>query len=447
MAISLTTEQIVALAPDPASAKAGQALASPGKWGALGWKEQAVWGECQGSGSKPYQVQIDLSEPAFRCTCPSRKFPCKHGLGLFLIFVNHAAAVREGAAPAWVAEWLAKRGEKAEKQKSVSAEPERPKSEAELAKAAEQQTKRAEQREKKVADGLADLQLWLCDLARHGLASVQSRPYKFWDEAAGRLVDAQAPGPARMLREMASIPATGEGWQERLVEQIGLLTLLAEAYSRIETLPEPVQADVRDALGWNVRQDGVLTGEGVADTWSVLGQNAYGEEQLRVSRTWLRGRNSGRYALILQFTRPGQPLETVLAAGTQFEGEMAFFPGACSLRALVKARSAATEPLTALPARLSIAAALDACADMLARSPWIAVLPIVLGQVTPAVSNGIWHVQDQDSISLPLDSDFAQGWKLMAVSGGHPVDLFGEWNGRELFPLSAWHQGKLILLM
>jgi uncharacterized Zn finger protein len=27
-------------------------------------------------------VSVDLSGPAFRCTCPSRKFPCKHGLAL-----------------------------------------------------------------------------------------------------------------------------------------------------------------------------------------------------------------------------------------------------------------------------------------------------------------------------------------------------------------------------
>ena len=39
-----TIEQILALAPDAASAKAGQALATPHKWSGFGTHEHAVWG-------------------------------------------------------------------------------------------------------------------------------------------------------------------------------------------------------------------------------------------------------------------------------------------------------------------------------------------------------------------------------------------------------------------
>src|SRR5215475_1819758 len=65
-----TAEQILALAPDAASAKAGQGLAAARKWLKLGADEQPAWGLCQGSGKDPYQTQIDLTEPAFRCACP-----------------------------------------------------------------------------------------------------------------------------------------------------------------------------------------------------------------------------------------------------------------------------------------------------------------------------------------------------------------------------------------
>src|SRR6266700_2307982 len=106
---TFTTEQILAMAPDTSSATAGKALASPGKWVTLGCSEAAVWGECQGSGSKPYEVDIDLSEPAFRCSCPSRKFPCKHGLGLLLLFAGQPGALAAGAKPDWVVAWAAKR--------------------------------------------------------------------------------------------------------------------------------------------------------------------------------------------------------------------------------------------------------------------------------------------------------------------------------------------------
>src|SRR5690349_3953168 len=104
MTIALTTEQIIAMAPDAASVKAGRDLAAPRKWVRLGRDEQAAWGECQGSGAAPYRTQVALSEPAYACACPSRKFPCKHALGLFLLMGAQPEALEAGEAPAWVSE-------------------------------------------------------------------------------------------------------------------------------------------------------------------------------------------------------------------------------------------------------------------------------------------------------------------------------------------------------
>jgi len=103
----LTPDQILSLAPDDASAKAAKGLLAPAKWPTLGCNETAIWGECQGSGSKPYQVSIDLGGPTFKCTCPSRKFPCKHGLAVYLLRAQKEAAFTAHEPPPWVAEWLA----------------------------------------------------------------------------------------------------------------------------------------------------------------------------------------------------------------------------------------------------------------------------------------------------------------------------------------------------
>ncbi len=62
-----TIEQIQALAPDERALKAGKSQAVPGKWSDRGMNEAAVWGLCKGSGKDPYQTQIDLIGPAFRC--------------------------------------------------------------------------------------------------------------------------------------------------------------------------------------------------------------------------------------------------------------------------------------------------------------------------------------------------------------------------------------------
>ena len=71
-----STEQVTALAPDKQVATAGLKLASPTKWSDTGVHEALVWGSASGSGKKPYRVCVDLSGPAFKCSCPSRKFPC-----------------------------------------------------------------------------------------------------------------------------------------------------------------------------------------------------------------------------------------------------------------------------------------------------------------------------------------------------------------------------------
>ena len=166
--MNLTSDQVVALAPDTASAKAGRGLVRTAKWPTLGQSADAVWGECQGSGSKPYQVSVDLDGLAFKCTCPSRKFPCKHGLGLLLLAVEQPDAVKIGDPPPWTAHWLATRRDKAEKKTAAAAnKAESPDSPAD----AEAAAKRAAKRLAKMREGGAELGLWLVDQVRHGLAS------------------------------------------------------------------------------------------------------------------------------------------------------------------------------------------------------------------------------------------------------------------------------------
>ncbi|MYW01993.1 SWIM zinc finger family protein, partial [Streptomyces sp. SID3343] len=114
-----TAEQVLALAPDAASRKAGDKLAVPRPWSRTGSAELAggggaVWGECTGSGATPYRTVVDLSGPASQCSCPSRKFPCKHVLGLLLLWAGGTEA-SIGVAPDWADAWLTARRDRAEK--------------------------------------------------------------------------------------------------------------------------------------------------------------------------------------------------------------------------------------------------------------------------------------------------------------------------------------------
>jgi hypothetical protein len=432
---TLTADQILALAPDAGSAKAGQGLASRRKWLALGRSDQAAWGECQGSARDPYRTQIDLAEPAFRCSCPSRKFPCKHGLGLFLLLASEPSAFDQGPPPPWVVEWLQRRSQSAAQREPKPA-PAPAEGDAQKKRVAAQ-AKTSAAREAKVAAGVDELGRWLRDLIRQGLASAQGRPYSFWEGMAARMVDAQAPGLARMLRALAGIPASGEGWQARLLERLALLHLLLEGYRRIETLSLDTQADIRAAVGWSYNQDELLESAGLRDRWQILGQRVEDEDHLRVQRTWLWGETCARPALILAFAAPGQPLDRSLAPGTALDADLVFFPSAYPQRALVKQRHGSPTPLGSTPGYADLGAATAACAAALAAFPWLERFPMPLQSVTPVQTGERWAVRDGAGRALPLALGFAHSWRLLALSGGRPLALFGEWNGMSLLPLSV----------
>lgn len=105
--MELNAEGVGALAPD-AKAAAGRKLAVPAKWQGLGRGEGTVWGEHRGSAL--CQVSADLSDLSAKCSCPSRKLPRKHSLGL--LFLAAEGALAEAPPPDWVSGWLARRAAK-----------------------------------------------------------------------------------------------------------------------------------------------------------------------------------------------------------------------------------------------------------------------------------------------------------------------------------------------
>src|SRR5262249_16808249 len=151
-----STEQILALAPDAAAAKSGRDLAVARKWLTLGASDACAWGTLQGSGKDPYQTSVDLQGPAFKCTCPSRKFPGRDGLGLLLLLGQAPGALsRSSQPPEWTTEWLAKRGDQEERRKSARERVEAPVDPEAAARSAAAAQQRAALREAKVSAGLS----------------------------------------------------------------------------------------------------------------------------------------------------------------------------------------------------------------------------------------------------------------------------------------------------
>ncbi len=422
--------RVLALAPDAPSQRAAQSLASDRAWSLTGSAEPgAVWGECRGSAAAPYRTVVDLSGPAYRCSCPSRKFPCKHVLALLLLWVEGSVKDHADRPPDWAASWLTGRAGKAsDAQPREPGEPKNP----------EMAARRAEQREARVATGLAELDRWLCDQVRQGLAVSQKSGYVHWDDIAARMVDAQAPGLAERLRALASVPHSGAGWDGRLLEEYALLRLLAVAYRRQAELPPPLRETVRSRIGFSLRQADVLAGgQPVRDHWQVLARRDLEQDRIRTRRTWLRGGKTGRYALVLGFAAAGQSLDDSLTVGTEADADLVFYPGAVPLRALVLTKHDTVDG--APPAGDTIAGLLAGYAAALAEDPWLDGWPAVL-DVTPARSP-VADLSDAAGDALPLHPGAGYCWPLFALSGGRPLTVAGEWTPRGLWPLTAWDEG------
>jgi hypothetical protein len=417
-----STAQVEALAPDAASAKAARALSAPISWSATGRLDDVLWGQC-----RSYQVCVDLTGPAFRCSCPSRKIPCKHALALLLLWADTGVAT--APAPDFAREWQAARAAKAAAKPRSAAVPD-------PAAAA----KRAAQRAERVAGGMTELRRWLDDQIRQGLAGAQRAGHQPYEAMAARLVDAQAPAAANAVRRLGTVAGIGPHWADRLLGELALLRLLVSGHDRLAELPPELAATVRSRIGFPVASEDVLAGPHVTDRWQVLGQVEIDDGALTTRRTWLRG-SQGRFALVLSFAAPGQPLVADLVPGTEFRGELAFYPGAAPLRALVASRDSAAEPFSAPDGALTVTEALRGYSTVVAAEPWRYDAPVLLAGVTPTEDG--W-LADATGAALPLAPGHSEPWWLLAAAGGEPATVAAEWSPAGLRPLAAWAGGSFV---
>ncbi|HEX4703865.1 MAG TPA: SWIM zinc finger family protein, partial [Pseudonocardiaceae bacterium] len=422
-------ERVLSLVPDAAALKAARTQAASTRWRVEGASGDAVWGHCQGSAAAPYQVRIDLTGPAFQCSCPSRRLPCKHAVGLLLRW--SAGAIAEAPVPEWVGEWLAERAAKAERAaaRTGAADP------VEAERAAR---KRQERRAERVSAGVAELSEWLADQLRHGIAGLPATGAEPLRAAAARMVDAQAPGLASALQRAAGQVGRGRDWPGAVLSELALVHLLLAAHGRLAELPVPLADTVRAQLGYTIDTAEVLaTGSRVADRWLVLGRVDQVGEQLATRRTWLRGLETGRVALVLSFAPPGRLLDTSLLPGTEVVACLAFYPGAVPLRAAVADRTTEPDPPAARPPGESVDAALAGYAAALAGDPWCARWPMVLADVRPAAGRNGWLLVDPFGAALRLKSTVDHR-PLLSVSAGRPLTVAAEWAADGLRPLSCW---------
>jgi hypothetical protein len=339
--------------------------------------------------------------------------------------------------------WISSREEKAEKKSEKQAA-----QEAKLANdatgagpavVAKDNSKSIEKRLSKIQAGAKELELWLHDLLRRGLAELPAREPGYWQSMAARMVDAQAAGLARELSRLEACVSSRADWPLVFARRLGRLNLLLQGCQRFRELSPGLQADLRAQLGWAVDKQEVLTsGQRVADSWLVLGLRQWQEEKLFTRWVWLWGLSSGRSALIIDFSHGSSLFAQPFVVGTLQAGELAYYPSACPLRALLLESQASSMPAVAPAAAADLNQALASVAEARARNPWQEVHLLMVDSVRLLVSDGAFMAIDQQSCCLPLTLEPERLWRLVALAGGTPLRLCAEWEGETLRPLSVW---------
>lgn len=447
MAISSAT--LTEIAPDQASLNAAKALLKPGKWPLRRQDAEArlVWGECQGSGANPYRVVFDAVDLGYKCSCPSRKFPCKHVLALMWFHAEEPGGFEHDAVPDWVQDWLGRRRKPAE-----GAPPERSLSAVgkSLAAAMEPAGKskdltddarsrgaaeaRAAATQTALLAAMSDLENWVADQLRTGLVGLLADLGPRCRTIAARMADGKAGALAGRLDELPGelMALPGPDRLDALVAHLGKLVILARAFRA-----EPGAPHLRRAVASAEDRDAVLDHADalrVNGVWEVAGERIRTRRDGLVSQaSWLLnlGSTGPRFALLLDyFPASAGRRASAFVSGTQFEAELAFYPGGPPLRAIVVERkplaTGATWPAADQDPLASVAARETA-------APWESVTPLLMGEgrIVSAGDGQPWW-RGRTGLTLPIAA--ARGGPLAGMLLDRSAAL---WDGNRLSLLAA----------
>lgn len=478
---TLTVKTLEQLAPDQAALSAAARLRDREPWLVLAAsaQAQALWGECQGSGSNPYRVIVDLADLGYSCGCPSRKVPCKHVLALLWQRIETPEAAVEHAPPQWVRDWIGPRRTKADHggqapktnhggpRARVSATrarldrargPQPNGAEAPKGRRAEQNRQRARaRRHEQILAGLDEFERWVADMLARGVASSMADLSAQCRQIAARLVDAKAPGLAGQVDQLPHQVFTAREAERNhaVLTNLGNLYLLSAAYRRLEELPWDLAEDVKRLIGWTIKRESLLADTAavrITGTWQVvLTRTVIQPDDLQRIETWFileepvapsgettNARPDPTHAMLMDFHALSQGrMTSPYAPGDRVPAEMVFFPSATPVRAILGARHPSAPSATAPPQGNAIETALLGYRERLARNPWIHEWPLRIaeGVVTRSAPEGGLVLTD-GAAAMALAGNETTALRALVHLPLFGID--GLWNG-ERFSLHGAH--------
>lgn len=227
--ISIDESFVDAAAPNADAAKNGRGLVLKKKFTKMHIADDQtiLFGDCQGSGSKPYQCSCDFirpGAPTYRCNCPSRQFPCKHSIGLMYAYVQNAKGFSVASVPEDLQAKREKVVQRAEKKAETAAQPKQV-NKAALAKKIKAQL-----------DGIALLEQLTCDLVKIGIGNMNAKLADTIETRAKQLGDAFLPGAQSALLAYTTLFSDSLGKFDDKMSTSARETLYSDALDQLGRL-------------------------------------------------------------------------------------------------------------------------------------------------------------------------------------------------------------------
>ena len=280
---------------------------------------------------------------------------------------------------------------------------------------------------------------WLEGVFRSGIGS--SHGLKGFKEIEQRMVDAQAAGFARRFWLLGELAQSGGGWQDRFVEEAGLLYLMLNAFLRRDTLSEPLREEILRGAGITVDRRQLELLPQIEDIWDLAVQRNFKEQRLFARQSWMFGRESKQWVCIQQYRIATQEFDVNYSLGAGYHGTVALYPGSAQTRAALLSHEFTQ---FALPPVESFRNLTEHWADLLTRYPWAESLGSGVSIKSLSRDGERWIAKDDEGAQFPIAD--AVGWRVAAYLGCRDPGLFGEWDGREFKPSAITAEGGFYAL-
>lgn len=203
----ITQQQIIAMAPNQSAVTNARKISQKGGFVRLERSADDTFymGECSGSGKSNYITSVDFIDPVSpvcRCSCPSRQFPCKHGLAL-LFEINAKKDFHICEIPEDIQKKREKKLARAEKAKNnVENNDDSEENQKKKAASAKRAKTAKVKKIRKQLEGLELAKQLVSDLMKAGLGTMGGTTLKTYEQLSKQLGDYYLPGPQRLLNAL-----------------------------------------------------------------------------------------------------------------------------------------------------------------------------------------------------------------------------------------------------